>query len=123
MTTLKDLKANKNPSASLYCGKCREHYSAHPSDYFLCEDDHVFKCHGRPMRLVVREVVIRALLAFGLLFSFSAQAQQAPAQRQDVAARVGETYQPRSPSVRTVGHRRCVTTHEAGKADVVRCGL
>jgi hypothetical protein len=47
-----------------YCPTCQAEYSADPSDYFMADESHIFKCnHGRKGRgrnvvLVTRRTVI-----------------------------------------------------------------
>ncbi len=36
----------------LYCSKCGALNSAHPGDYFMLNDNDVFRCCGGPMRLI-----------------------------------------------------------------------
>ncbi len=43
---------------SLFCEVCGETYSANPGDYFALPKDHIFECHGEPMRLVMVRTVM-----------------------------------------------------------------
>lgn len=40
----------------LYCARCGAENSANPGDYFMANPDTVFRCCGRPMALVRKQV-------------------------------------------------------------------
>ena len=54
---LRDQIGSDGPRPLLYCSKCDAEYSANKGDYFMARPDHVFRCCGRNMRLVVKRVV------------------------------------------------------------------
>ena len=49
-----------HPRPCLHCASCGNSYSAHKGDYFMADQEHVFRCCGRPMQLGVRRVVFTA---------------------------------------------------------------
>jgi hypothetical protein len=58
---LKDQIGMNGPRPVLHCAKCGETYSANAGDYFNVRPDHVFKCCGRNMALVIERHTFKAV--------------------------------------------------------------
>lgn len=59
VSQLRDQIGIDDPREFLKCFRCGAEYSANRADYFMARTDHVFKCCGRNMALVVRETIYR----------------------------------------------------------------
>jgi hypothetical protein len=59
--------AGAPPGAFLFCPECRSEVSAAAGDYFMAAPVTVFRCCGRPMRLVTKRTLYRDVEIGGAL--------------------------------------------------------
>ncbi len=55
MATMRQVRANTNTRAILWCSICGAQRSATPGDYWHLADNYRFRCHGLAMELVTKE--------------------------------------------------------------------
>lgn len=66
MVQVKDLKEQVGILGSrpiLYCGICGNEFSANAGDYWNAKPDHVFRCCGANIILVIKKTIRRVVMA------------------------------------------------------------
>ncbi len=63
MATMRQIRANTDKRAILWCSICGAQWSATPGDYWHLPDSYRFRCHGLSMELVTEETRMVPILA------------------------------------------------------------